>query len=217
MADRALDAYDPLAVRGLLHDLGHQMTTLSCLVEAVRGEAGLPGDAQLRIEVLALEMSRLLGIIERELRGAPAAAEIRTIDLRSLAGQVAQFARLANRASVVLLPGPDVALEVDPSLLWRVLTNVVGNAARATGAGGKVEISLRSERGAAIDVIDDGPGFGRGPPGTASLGLSVVTSLLDSCGGWLEVRSPRTGGTQVSIRLPAAGRNVGGKPEGCPS
>ena len=46
LTDRALNAYDPLAVRGLLHDVGHQAATLSYLVEAVRGEAELPGHAR---------------------------------------------------------------------------------------------------------------------------------------------------------------------------
>jgi signal transduction histidine kinase len=95
-----------------------------------------------------------------------------------------------------------------------VLTNVVENAARATGPQGKVEIRLRDEREPAIDVIDDGPGLGLGPPGTSSLGLLVVTSLLESCGGALEVWSPLAGGTQVSIRLPAAHGDGCAKPEG---
>ena len=54
---------DALAVRGLLHDLGHEMTTLSYLVEAVRGDVDLPEDAGYRLELLSLEMSRLLDII----------------------------------------------------------------------------------------------------------------------------------------------------------
>lgn len=39
------------------------MTTLSYLVEAVRGDVELPGDAESRLELLSLEMSRLLDII----------------------------------------------------------------------------------------------------------------------------------------------------------
>ena len=45
------------------------MTTLSYLVEAVRGDVKLPGDAGSRLELLSLEMSRLLDIIAQEIPG----------------------------------------------------------------------------------------------------------------------------------------------------
>jgi signal transduction histidine kinase len=202
-ADVARGAYDLLAVRSLLHDVGHQMTTLSHLVEAVRGEVDLPREARSRMEVLALEMSRLIDTIARELSVTPSAAELSTVDLRPLIFQMVHLAKVRHPASMVLLPGPDVTLEANPTLLWRVLSNVIDNAARAAGPEGRVEIGLRDQRGAAIDVTDDGPGFGLGPPGTSSLGLSVVTSLLESCGGSLEVQSRRLGGTRISIRVPA--------------
>ncbi len=54
-----------------------------------------------------------------------------------------------------------------PALLWRVLTNVVDNAARAAGPSGRVGVTVGSGRAApraAIEVIDDGPGFGQGRP-----------------------------------------------------
>ncbi|PWT75033.1 MAG: hypothetical protein C5B60_06015 [Chloroflexi bacterium] len=213
--DWTRDAYDPVAVRGLLHDVGHQMTTMSCLVEAVRGEAELQGEARRRMEILAQEMSRLLDIIAHGLSGE--LSEVASaVDLSSLACRVVQLVQIRHPASVVLLPGPNVTLEADPALLWRVLTNVVENAARAAGPRGRVEIRLRGGHGAAIDVIDDGPGFDRGAPGTASLGLSVVTSLVESCGGSLEFRSPPAGGTQISIRLPPACSGQGDERAGAP-
>jgi hypothetical protein len=43
LTDRASNGFDPIAVRGLLHDVGHQVVTLSYLVETVRTEADLPG------------------------------------------------------------------------------------------------------------------------------------------------------------------------------
>lgn len=179
------------------------MTTLSYLVEAVRGDVDLPGDAGNRLELLSLEMSRLLDIIAQEI---PARAEVPAstrVELRSLAGQVAQLARIAHETSVILEPGPEVTVEASPALLWRVLTNVVDNAARAAGAYGRVGITV-SDRGdqAVLDVIDDGPGFGQGPPGAASLGLSVVTTLLESCGGTLGIRAPEPGGVHVRIVVP---------------
>ncbi len=179
------------------------MTTLSYLVEAVRGDADLPGDAGGRLELLSLEMSRLLEIIAQEMPARAGVPAVARVELRSLAGQVTQLARIAHETSVVLEPGPEVTVEASPALLWRVLTNVVDNAARAAGAHGRVgvTVSARGEQ-ALLDVIDDGPGFGQGPPGAASLGLGVVTTLLESCGGSLEIRAPATGGAHVRIVVP---------------
>jgi signal transduction histidine kinase len=92
-------------------------------------------------------------------------------------------------------------------LLWRVLTNVVDNAARAAGPAGRVEITVgmlaNAPPWALLQVQDNGPGFGHGPPGAASLGLGVVTTLLESCGGSLEVQGPADGGALVRILIPA--------------
>ncbi len=201
-------------MRGLLHDLGHQMTTLSYLVEAVRGDVDLPEDAGFRLELLSLEMTRLLDVIAHEVPGREHATAVGEVSLRSLAGQVAQLARIAHEAAVLLRPGPEVTVLASPVLLWRVLTNVVDNAARAAGPG-RVEITVamlaEPPPRAVLEVLDDGPGFGHGPPGAASLGLGVVTTLLESCGGSLEVRAPAGGGALVRIVIPS-----GSDPEGRP-
>jgi signal transduction histidine kinase len=102
-----------------------------------------------------------------------------------------------------------------PVLLWRVLTNVVDNAARAAGPDGRVEIAVAMLADppprARLEVLDNGPGFGQGPPGAASLGLGVVTSLLESCGGSMAVEAPAAGGALVQIVIPA-GVSPGGDP-----
>ena len=118
------------------------MTTLSYLVEAVRGDVDLPEDAGFRLELLSLEMTRLLDVIAHEIPGREDAAAVGEISLRSLAGQVTQLARVAHEAAVTLRPGPEVKVRASPVLLWRVLTNVVDNAARAAGPAGRVELTV---------------------------------------------------------------------------
>jgi signal transduction histidine kinase len=200
------------AARGLLHDLGHQMTTLSYLVEAVRGDVVLPDDSGFRMELLSLEMTRMLDIIASEVPDTRQAEDVGAVNLAAVISQVTELAGFAHEASVTMLPGPLVGVEASAALLWRVLTNVVDNAARAAGPGGKVEVETRQEEtragdpDAVIDVTDDGPGFGNGPPGTASLGLGVVTTLLESCGGRLDVQVPEAGGTRIRITIPVRAR-----------
>lgn len=182
------------------------MTTLSYLVEAVRGDVDLPEDAGFRLELLSLEMTRLLDVIAHEIPGREDASAVGQVSLRSLAGQVTQLARVAHEATVTLQPGPEVQVMASPVLLWRVLTNVVDNAARAAGSSGRVQISVammdRAPPRARLEVLDNGPGFGHGPPGAASLGLGVVTSLLESCGGSMEVEAPAADGALVRLLIP---------------
>ena len=200
---RRADTEDERRLRGLLHDLGHQMTTLSYLVEAVRAEPPQSEDSGFRLELLAAEMSRVLDLIDHGIYSLHHEQDgEEPVDLRPLASEVTRLAGVTHKAEVVLLPGPDVQVRASPALLWRVLTNVVDNAARAAGTAGRVTIAVSQPRETIIEVSDTGPGFGSGAPGMASLGLEIVDSLLASCDGILEVDSPAGGGTVVRIILP---------------
>jgi signal transduction histidine kinase len=199
---RLSDSRDARALRGLLHDLGHEITTLTYLVEAVRTDRSLPEDSHYRLELVSLEMSRLTDLIQQGLSG-DFAEGAETVSVRDLMVQLTTLADLAFPAEVTMLPGADVTADVNPLLLWRVLSNVVANAARAAGGAGRVVLAIRQDDGPVIDVTDTGPGFGAGPAGKASLGMGIVRSLLESCGGSLAVSSPPGGGTVVSVGLPA--------------
>jgi signal transduction histidine kinase len=211
---RRSDSRETREVRGLLHDLGHEMTTLSYLVEAVRGDVSLPEDSNYRLELLSLEMARLTGLITHGLTGTEPAAQGRRTGLRELLTQLVRLADLAGGASVSLLPGPEVMTDVNPVLLWRVASNVIDNATRAAGTGGQVTVAVARQAGAVIEVTDDGPGLAAGPPGMASLGLDIVASLLGACGGSLELVSPPAGGTVARVVLPGLVASVTGTSRG---
>jgi signal transduction histidine kinase len=97
---------------------------------------------------------------------------------------------------------------MDALALWRALRNVLDNACRV--AGGRVDVKVVNEQGwIAIQVDDDGPGFGSGSTpktgGLASLGLGIVHDLVSGYGGSLEIRHCELGGARVRILLPTAG------------
>jgi signal transduction histidine kinase len=188
--------------RGLLHDLTHQLMTLSLLAEAVRADDALTGETRRRIDLVQNEMFRAMDMITDHIAAAgseEARAESDVTELRDLAEQIAALAEIVYGARVRLLPGPAVSLGRSPALLWRVLSNVIDNAARAAGPDGVVEISIRHEIDTVIDVFDNGPGFGSGPGGVAGLGLAVVRQLLDSTDGHLEVADRGVDGTRVRV------------------
>jgi signal transduction histidine kinase len=201
----AVTSGDESNIRGLLHDLGHQMMTLSLLAESL--QAALPEnlqsarDARQHAELVRQETTRAMamiagGVPPSEEVSIPCPAPEQLIDARDIAAKVAQLSGLGDDdASVRLLPGPATFMSVDPMLVWRVACNLVDNAVRAAGAGGHVEISVYRGAGTVIEVADDGAGFGRGPHGLAGRGLTVVMQLVAATGGELEVSAGRGGGT----------------------
>ena len=127
------------------------------------------------------------------------------------------YARLREQAPIhrVCLPeGPPVWLVTDELSLWRIVTNLVGNAVRAAGPGGLVELAAEPGPPVAITVADDGPGFGTGPHGWAGQGLRVVSEAADAGGVVVHVgrRSPH--GTDVRLEFPSASPSVTGTADG---
>jgi signal transduction histidine kinase len=193
-------------IRGLLHDLGHQMMTLSLLAETVRDDSTLSGSSRQRMELVMQEMIRIVDVIKDSMPHGPAevvCAAPSVIDVRRLAGEVSQLAQLAYDTSVVLCPGSPAVLRIGPTLLWRVLANLVDNAVRAAGPHGTVEIRVEQKLDTVIEVIDSGAGFGSAPCGVAGIGLTVVEQLLQVEGGTLDMATAESGGTcaRVSFSL----------------
>ncbi len=190
-------------IRGLLHDLGHQLMTLSLLAESVRADEAIPGKSRRRIELVKQESFRAMDMITDHLAAegpSPAVADPDLLDVRELAGQAAQLAELAYEAKVELLPGRPAVVRISATAAWRVLFNLVDNAARSAGPAGHVQIGVRQDRGTVIDVLDDGPGIGQATSGMAGLGLSVVRQLVGAVGGRLEV-SDRADGRGTRARV----------------
>ncbi|OLE21848.1 MAG: hypothetical protein AUG44_26380 [Actinobacteria bacterium 13_1_20CM_3_71_11] len=82
---------------------------------------------------------------------------------------------------------------------------MIGNAVRAAGPQGTVDVRVSAETGWAVaQVDDDGPGFGEIPPGFGSLGLGIVQDMVAGWGGELEIRRGVLGGCCVRLRQPVA-------------
>jgi CheY-like chemotaxis protein len=147
-------------------------------------------------------------------------------------------ARCAADAEVVGLRLPDVpdtlgielAASVEPGPLWvdadparmvQIVGNLLGNAAKFTNRGGRVDVALRRDRqGIALSVRDTGVGmsaetvanafdaFVQGPQGLdrtkggLGLGLAMVKGLIELHGGSVEAESPGVGhGAKFTLRL----------------
>jgi signal transduction histidine kinase len=206
-------------LRGVLHDVGHGLFTLSLLLENARGVL-LPQLGDDSFELVEQELSRLLGIVHT---GTRRSAEPVPVGLRTLLEPFAVVCRRTTLAKVWVRPGPEFVVPADPGMLWRIVSNLIDNAVRAAGPLGNVEIVVNDrsrltghrfgDEVVTIDVVDDGPGFQRGPAGLADLGLTVVNRLLDACGGWLQIDEMRPHGTRMRIILPVGGPSAAGRSE----
>src|SRR5437763_8819535 len=196
---------------GLLHDLGHGLFTLSCLAESLLTTNRLAARVRRRLSLIADETDRLLELVQH---AAGDAAEPHPVAVRTLLDVVAEIARHTSGTEVTLRSGVPVWLVTDELSLWRIVTNLVGNAVRAAGPGGLVELAAEPGPPVAITVADDGPGFGTGPHGWAGQGLRVVSEAADAGGVVVHVgrRSPH--GTDVRLEFPSASPSVTGTADG---
>ncbi|GAA1884364.1 sensor histidine kinase [Actinomadura bangladeshensis] len=136
----------------------------------------------------------------------------------------------AETAGVALgldVPRP-VSVIADPDRLRQAVGNLVGNALRATPAGGGVTLALLVRDGsAAVQVRDTGTGIAsadlphlfdrfwradasRGrATGGSGLGLSIARQIVTDHGGTIEVRSTVGTGTTFTVVLPVAPAGAG--------
>jgi len=171
------------------------------------------------IEADAAELATLVEEILAFSRAGSRAPACQALAVEPLAREV--IAREVPDMSVVLAIPPGLTVTADPMLLDRALRNLVRNARLHAGPHAKVTIHAVEEAGAAaITVTDDGPGV---PPGELprlfepfyrldrsrsrdtggnGLGLAIVRTAIESCGGTTVASLPANGGFAVTIRLP---------------
>ncbi|MBX3270255.1 MAG: HAMP domain-containing histidine kinase [Sandaracinaceae bacterium] len=224
-AHEALLCAERKANTGLLaatvaHDLNNVLTILNVGVEELRVSAGLAASPVLDdLDVAIAQASRLakrMTTARRPEDETPGHVELVALAQKTL--DVVRMHRSVRARSVTLVGEAPVVAEVHPSLFEQVITNLVINAAEATGERGCVEVHVRASLdGARIEVHDDGPGFTDEQQATAfepfyttkasgtGLGLFSVRICAQRHGGEVTLARSHLGGACVRLDLRQAG------------
>ncbi len=149
-----------------------------------------------------------------------------TFMLAELLDECARMMRsLAERRGVifqVMLPPPTLLLTADRRRVKQMVVNLLSNAMKFTGGGGKVILDVQklTDGSVAISISDTGVGmdadqillalepFGRvqggagGDPTGTGLGLPIVRNLIEAHGGELRLRSEPSKGTVARLTFP---------------
>jgi signal transduction histidine kinase len=227
-----------LAARRFAADAGHELRTplqsIRSNLDIASSPSATPDERLHAMEVATVQserMNRLVDGLQGLARGESGlVASAVQVDLGDIADG-AVFATRTRHPEVSIeahLPESGPVVTGDGDGLWRVVENLLENAARHGRAGGRVRITVAElpqaggpGRGAEIVVEDDGPGippaerervmrrFERGPGAAAAgsgLGLAIVEAEARRHGGTLSLGGSRLGGllARVTVDGPAA-------------
>jgi signal transduction histidine kinase len=189
----------------------------------------------------SLEVDRALGIIERNARtqarliddildvsriaAGQLRLEVASTELGVAIGNAVESLRPAAEAKAIAL-GSNVGdlglIDADPDRIQQVIWNVISNAIKFTGEGGRVDITgERFGDRVVVQVIDNGEGlapsslqylfepFWQGDGsitrrhGGLGLGLAIASQIVKAHGGSIRASSEGKGrGTSIAIQLP---------------
>jgi len=211
------------------HELRTPLTVLRGELEGIARRPDIPVSARETIESALEETERLSKIVESllaisRLDAGEALMNRERFDLAELtADTVDQMRLLAEDKRITLncIAENGARVEGDSGRLKQVIVNLVDNAIKYTGEGGRVEIRVGTEDGSArLEVSDSGIGI---PPeslkhvferfyrvdkarsrqlGGAGLGLSIVKSICSAHGGSIRVESKDGNGSCFTVDLP---------------
>jgi signal transduction histidine kinase len=192
------------SLRELCHDLIEPTATIRWLVRAIEAESG--EEVRDRLEAIAAAAGQIAAICEDVLGPPPPRPHVR---LDKMAAEAVASAR-ARYTGVIDLVSQPVTACVQAGDMVRIICNILVNACRAAGPGGRVAVTVGESDGRArLTIADSGHGLtGHGVPGRAGLGLEIIGTLALKYGGSVQLSVSELGGLAVAVQVPAAQRGM---------
>ena len=217
----------------LAHELRNPLSPLAMAASLLERDAGA-APQQLRLaRVIGRQVDHMARLLDDLLDAARISSgkiklAVETLGLADVLRHAVETVqpRIADRGQAldVELPAGTVAVEGDKVRLAQVFTNLLGNASKYTGDGGRLRLAARAGADEiVVTVEDDGTGiapdvlpyifdlFTQGPrslarsEGGLGVGLNVVRNLVGMHRGTVEAHSDGPGrGSRFTVRLPRA-------------
>lgn len=214
-----------------LGDIAHELCSPIARMQMALGimEQRAKGEPNPYLDDLREEVEHMSNLVNELLSFSKASIgkskiKLQPVALRSTIDRaVAREAGSMNTAEIKIDVAEDLQVVAEPELLLRSVANVLRNAIRYAGHAGPITISAIRENAFVILSIED---CGAGIPeeaiaqvfdpfyridssrsretGGVGLGLSIVKTCIESCGGVVSCENRQPSGLRVAIRLPAA-------------
>jgi PAS domain S-box-containing protein len=228
-ADRRKDEFLAL----LAHELRNLLAPMRNAAQILRLAADDPVRTEQAVGVMERQVHAMVGLVDdlldlaRIARGGVKLCRER-LDLAAVVAAAVEISRplIEEHAHVLEIrqPREPVPVDGDPTRLTQVLVNLLNNAARYTGRGGRITLELaRSANEAELTVTDNGIGIapeiiprvfemfaqfderGRTAHGGLGVGLALVRALVELHGGRVWAASDGPGrGASFTVCLPLA-------------
>lgn len=240
LANRSKTKFLAAASHDLLQPLNAARLSISTLADMELGHEAqaIAGQVERGLKTIEELIKELIDI--SKLDAGVVRPNVHSIYLDEILEEIAEtFEPMAARKGLrFVVKSSGLAVESDPTLLRRVLQNLVSNAVRYARRGG-VLIRARQRSGlCVVDVVDTGPGISKADCGRIfeefyrcdssgdseiglGLGLSIVKRMSMALGHGLQVTSRVGRGSRFRLRLAMAQgaarpRDVGAPFEGAP-
>jgi two-component system, NtrC family, sensor kinase len=212
---------------GVAHEINNPLTAILSLSTLLRKKAAEGTPDREDLDIIVTETTRCREIVRSLLdfaRERPTERRVMDIHevIRETVGLVSRYGGMDQvHVSVEAASGP-LSVNVDPKAIQQVFTNLLVNAAEATGPGGRISIRVDEDSSGGfvqVQVRDNGKGIPRehldrvfepffttkGERKGTGLGLSVSLGIVRKHDGSIEIRSEEGRGTEVTVTLPRHG------------
>ena len=227
-----LDEHRTRLISTVSHELKNPLGVISGHLEMLGALPDLPEQVGRSLTAMERSSSRLRSLADdllllTRMETATHPRSRSRIALGPLLAEVVEDVGLSSRGDtprvVLTAHDPDLAVSGDREELWRLVSNLVGNAVKYSRPYGEVRLSLRrsgddvvlvcADHGLGISAADQHHLFtdffrstnpeALARPGTG-LGLSIVQRIVSRHGGRIQVASQLGEGSTFTVTLPAA-------------
>jgi two-component system sensor histidine kinase CpxA len=215
-----------------LGDIAHELCSPIARIQVALGilEQRADDSQKARLEDLREEVEQMSGLVNELLSFSRASLgktnlKLQSVALRAVVEKAAVRECGPDSGATVSIAIPeDLRAVAEPELLLRAVANVLRNAVRYAASAGPIQISAaRENEMIVLQIEDSGPGIPESAlpqlfdpfyrvdssrtrdTGGVGLGLSIVKTCVESCGGTVGCENRQPSGLRVILRLPAEG------------